>query len=206
MPKPKKSEPEKSQRAAQVEQKPDLRNATGTESERLRLHFLQQVAGSLWFPKDISEDDRMERVMSALAIMEGIKPEDHLEGALAVQMVATHHAAIECLRRAMLPEQTFEGRDQNLKHAAKLMGVFSRQFEGLDKHRGKGQQKVTVEHVNVQAGGQAIVGNIETGGTPVMPPGNRRALAALAHSPSVPFEIGKSAEEALQPARVRRKS
>lgn len=35
----------------------------------------------------------------------------------------------------------------------------------LNKYRGKGQQKMTVEHVHVHAGGQAIVGSIEqTGG------------------------------------------
>ena len=33
-----------------------------------------------------------------------------------------------------------------------------------DKNRGKGQQKVTVEHVHVHAGGQAVVGTIEQKG------------------------------------------
>jgi len=31
----------------------------------------------------------------------------------------------------------------------------------LDKHRGKGQQKITVERVNVAPGGQAIVGHVQ---------------------------------------------
>ena len=35
-------------------------------------------------------------------------------------------------------------------------------LEALNKHRGKGQQKVTVEHVHVHQGGQAIVGRIHT--------------------------------------------
>jgi hypothetical protein len=40
-----------------------------------------------------------------------------------------------------------------------------RQREGpLNRHRGKGQQRVTVEHVHVHAGGQAVVGNVETSG------------------------------------------
>src|SRR5262249_7028255 len=34
--------------------------------------------------------------------------------------LAAHSAAMECYRRAMLPDQTFAGRDSNLKHAAKL--------------------------------------------------------------------------------------
>ena len=37
-------------------------------------------------------------------------------------------------------------------------------LDALHRHRGKGQQKVTVEHVHVHAGGQAVVGSIETPG------------------------------------------
>ena len=36
------------------------------------------------------------------------------------------------------------------------------QLEALQRYRGKGQQKVTVEHVNVNAGGQAIVGTVQS--------------------------------------------
>ena len=38
------------------------------------------------------------------------------------------------------------------------------QMEALKKYRTGGEQKVTVEHVSVNAGGQAIIGNVETGG------------------------------------------
>lgn len=31
---------------------------------------------------------------------------------------------MECVRRAMLEGQTFEGREQNFKQAAKLMGLY----------------------------------------------------------------------------------
>lgn len=34
-------------------------------------------------------------------------------------------------------------------------------LDALNKHRGKDQQKVTVEHVHVHAGGQAVVGTVE---------------------------------------------
>lgn len=61
----------------------------------------------------------------------------------------------------MIQGQGIEARDVNLKHAEKLMAVYTKQIEALNKHRGKGQQKITVKHVNVEAGGQAIVGNVE---------------------------------------------
>jgi hypothetical protein len=64
----------------------------------------------------------------------------------------------------MILEQTFEGRSENLNQASKLSRTYSTLLEALNRHRGKGQQKVTVEHVHVHEGGQAIVGNLEAPG------------------------------------------
>jgi hypothetical protein len=36
--------------------------------------------------------------------------------------------------------------------------------KALNRHRGKGQQKVTVEHVHIHSGAQAVVGVVETPG------------------------------------------
>jgi len=86
---------------------------------------------------------------------------------LAAQLVACHNASMECYRRAMIDEQTFEGRQDSLNQANKLSRTYATLLEALNRHRGKGQQKVTVEHVHVHDGGQAIVGNIsQTGGGP----------------------------------------
>jgi hypothetical protein len=53
-----------------------------------------------------------------------------------------------------------------LRQAARLMNVYARQSEALDRRRGRdrGTGTVTVERVNVAAGGQAVVGHVETGG------------------------------------------
>ena len=48
--------------------------------------------------------------------------------------------------------------------ADKLVRSFAALLEALNRHRGKGQQVVRVEHVTVQAGGQAIVGAVTQGG------------------------------------------
>ena len=120
----------------------------------------------------------------------GIAPRDPLEGMLAAQMLAVHDAAMECLRRAHLPEQTFEGRGQNLGHANRLVRSYAALLEALDKHRGKGQpQVVRVERVTVEAGGQAIVGTVAQGGGGSGAGNGRQphAPAALAHEPGVPL-------------------
>jgi hypothetical protein len=65
---------------------------------------------------------------------------------------------MECYRRAMLSEQTFEGRSEALNQANKLYRSYTALLDALNRHRGKGQQKVTVEHVH--SGGQAAVGMV----------------------------------------------
>ncbi len=139
--------------------------ATGTDQPHVQQHLIDQVYRTLWIPEGLAEDEKAARIVCATSLLQGIKPADETEGMLAVQMVATHNAAMECLRRATIKGQILAGRDQELKHAEKLLSIYSRQIEVLDKHRGKGQQKVTVEYVHVAKGGQAMVGNIETGKT-----------------------------------------
>ena len=46
----------------------------------------------------------------------------------------------------------------------KLMLLYNYQLETLAKYRNKGLQKMTVEHVHVHDGGQAIVCNVTQGG------------------------------------------
>ncbi len=141
---------------------PSQKAATGADSADLQSYLLHQSLGILICRKEATEEERNAKLRAGLAALEGIGPRDELEGMLAAQMFATHNTAMECLHRAMLPEQTPEGSDYNLKHAGKFLSIYTRQMEALDKHRGKGRQKITVEHVNVEAGGQAIVGNVET--------------------------------------------
>ena len=177
------------QKSTNVEEKPtpegeraQFSAISGSSDRAFQNQVLDQVMGSLWLPPGASHDARLAIVEAAVAALEAIAPRNELEGMLAVQMVSTHNAAMDCLRRAILSEQTFEGRDLNLRHAAKLLSIYTRQLEVLDKHRGKGQQKITVEHVNVHAGGQAIVGNVSSGGEP--PAASQSSvLPTLKHQP-----------------------
>ena len=99
-------------------------------------------------------------------------------------MIATHNAAMECFRRAMIKEQSFEGRQQNLEFANKLVRSYAALLDALDRHRGKGQaQVVRVERVTVEAGGQAIVGAVSQGGGDGARSEERAHAQALGHAP-----------------------
>jgi hypothetical protein len=141
----------------------DMKFLGGSNFDTLNLETVNQVAAALW-TGHCSPEERLKKQTACLEALAGIAPKDATEGMLAAQMVACHAAAMECFRRAMIKDQPFDGRQQNLNFANKLTRTFAQHMETLDKHRGKGQQKVTVEHVHVHQGGQAIVGAVTAGG------------------------------------------
>lgn len=110
-----------------------------------------------------SKEDKEKLLDASLSVMSSIAPQDAVEGMLIGQMLASHNAAMECFRRAMIQEQTIEARGMNLNYASKLTRSYTALLDSLQKYRGKGisEQKVTVQHVHVSEGGQAIVGNVE---------------------------------------------
>jgi hypothetical protein len=103
---------------------------------------------------------------------------------IAAQLIAAHNATMECYRRAMIGEQAFEGRRENLSQANKLSRTYAMLLDALNRHRGKGQQKVTVEHVHVHSGGQAVVGIVEPpeGGSQ---PKSKEQPHAVAYAPGI---------------------
>jgi hypothetical protein len=125
----------------------------GTSDGHLAAELLLQVTRALP-TKEICDPDGNH----ALAALHGIRPRDTLEGMLATQMVAGHNMAMDLLRRAALPLQPPEAMELYLNSATKLQRTFVAQIEVLDRHRGKGEQTMTVEQVHIHDGAQGIVG------------------------------------------------
>jgi hypothetical protein len=186
--------------------KPKVTNVTHPNQERSQLKALggsqsdawnnilaNQTMQSLWL-KHSNEDDRDKQFKATAAALIGIAPNDEIEGMLAAQLIAAHNSAMECYRRAMLAEQTFEGRHENLSQANKLSRSCAVLVEALNRHRGKGQQKVTVEHVTVNAGGQAIVGSVQPSGGGA-PSQTEEQPHALTHAPGTPMRSANPQRE-----------
>jgi hypothetical protein len=98
-----------------------------------------------------------------LAVVKGVEPKDQVEAMLAAQMAAVHNATMTFGRRLNhvenIPQQDSAERAFN-----KLARTFAAQVETLKRYRSGGEQTVRVEHVTVNDGGQAIVGNVAHGG------------------------------------------
>ena len=140
-----------------------LSEALGTADPDLQGHFLEQMAET--FKGTVSSEGQDNKAIitatnRAMAILNGIQPQNEIEAMLVVQMIGVHNMAMATLGRAMLKDQTFAGRQANADQATKMLRTFAVQMEALKKYRTGGQQKTIVENVNVNEGGQAIVGTV----------------------------------------------
>jgi len=150
----------------------DMQVTLQVNSERQLLSHMVETTGS-------ADDDLFKTLMSQVslisrtenceqkanysaAFMHALNPGDETEGILIAQMAGTHNLIMEFIRRAVVSEQTPEVTNDNTYRACRLMSLFLKQLEALEKYRGKSsQQKVLVEHVHIHEGGRAIVGNVE---------------------------------------------
>jgi hypothetical protein len=94
-------------------------------------------------------------------MIEAAAPSDELEAAPAVQMACTHTAAMAVLAKL---DSGF-GTERRIaafgSAAARLMRAYATQVEVLRRLRNGGQQFMRIEHVHVNDGGQAVIGNVK---------------------------------------------
>jgi hypothetical protein len=96
-----------------------LKSIGGSQSDHWNNILANQAVQTLWV-KNSTPEERDTQLSATIAALMGIAPNDELEGMMAAQLIAAHNAAMECYRRAMIGEQTFEGRRENLAQANKL--------------------------------------------------------------------------------------
>ena len=141
-----------------------LNKALGTTSSDFvnsSLFQIQAAARSPW--GGISELS----MNAALAMIEAAAPKNEIEGALAVQMACTHAAAMAVLARM---DATL-GSERRIaafgSTAARLLRAYAMQMEVLRRLRQGGHQYIRIEHVNINDGGQAVIGNLRKPDTSV---------------------------------------
>lgn len=106
--------------------------------------------------KNVDEIADVQALNGVLATIDAIEPQDAIEGMLAAQMASTHTAAMDMLGHANRAP-TSEVADAYMKNAVKLFDLYTKQMGALNKHRKGGTQTVTVKHVHVHDGGQAVI-------------------------------------------------
>ena len=136
----------------------DMMRGLGTNSQEFMDGVLRQLANAVSPGKDADE----EAINFGLAVIASIEPKDELETMLAMQMVAVHLATMTFTRR-LAHVETLDQQNSAERALNKLSRTFAMQLEALKRYRTGGEQKVVVQHVNVNEGGQAIVGTVDRG-------------------------------------------
>jgi hypothetical protein len=122
---------------------------------------------------------------------------------LAAQMAAVHMAALASARRLALAD-SLPQQDAAERAVNKLSRTYATQMEALKRYRSGGEQNVTVQHVSVSEGGQAIVGNV-TQAAHTAAPRAPHAPERAAISPPAPADapITLLSQPEIAPAMVR---
>ena len=145
---------------ADVPNKQMLLSLFGTEDSQLATSLFLQAVGAVGGKHEIVSEQGRQFM---LAMIEDFAPRDAIERMLSVQMAATHAGMMQVSTK-MNDAGHLEVHEVYERSFNRLARTFAAQMEALRKHRNGGQSKVTVEHVTVNEGGQAIVGSIERNG------------------------------------------
>ena len=163
-----------------------LKSIGGSQFDDWNNILANQTIKTLWVFKNSDEQQVIKQENAAVAALAGIGPKgrDRRHDRGATRRVSQRHHGVSPACHASRADVRGQAREFN--QANKLSRTYATLLEALNRHRGKGQQKVTVEHVHVHEGGQAIVGNVETpgGGFASKSKGQPHALA---HAPGSPM-------------------
>jgi hypothetical protein len=171
-----------------------MQNALGASNKVFMDGLLSQVAKATG--AEIKEAD----LNFMVSFINGIEPRDQVESALAAQMATVHMAMMNSMEDFRL------ARNLTLQDAAergfnRFARTFTAQVEALKRYRSSEEQKVTLQHVSVNDGGQAIVGNVTQNPRETAPDKASSSTLALAHSKVAPMKTLGEAPRKATPAR-----
>lgn len=109
------------------------------------------------------KEKAVSEINSYLVTMNALEPADEMEGMLCTQILSLNEASMKFLS-LMCRTEFLERAEKYCNMASKLMRLHNEKIEALARYRRKGTQQVIVQHVNVESGGQAVVGAVNQGG------------------------------------------
>jgi hypothetical protein len=158
-----------------------IRNAFGTRSDDFVDVELRRVL-TMFRDKDGEID--ATAVEAVLAVLDGSEPQNETEAMLLIQIATTHALTMKIARR-LTTVDTIPQNDSASVTLARLQRTFTTQIETLASLRRGGRQKMTVEHVHVHSGGQAIVGTVNTRGGQEQIENERQPHALPGQTPTI---------------------
>jgi hypothetical protein len=138
-----------------------------------------------------------EEIDFMISVIRQEKPKKHLDMMLLTQMTAIHTAGMRCTEElARTPDLRY--LDSLVPAVNKLMGTFRDQYELFKRNQaGASAPTVTVQHVAVNEGAQAIVANVMQN-TPRENTPDKPAVAsppAISHAKTAPMSMMEESKE-----------
>lgn len=138
-----------------------IKHLTGTTDSDLADEILIRGISALPSRKSGNNVKNANMIVQGLADSE---PKDATEAKFIVQATALYAQGMYYLKRSeeVLGDGCYDKQGWNqifIKNALKLLRLHNETIEALSKYRRGGEQKVVVQHVNVEGGSQAIVNN-----------------------------------------------
>ncbi len=135
----------------------------GTADQENGNHCLMRTARAIsptLGSKRSDEEKGSETINVSLQALNDQKPKDSIEARLIGQSLALFDAGMRFLERAQ-GSTNLKHEDSSINNATKLLRLHNETVACLQKYRNGGEQKVIVQHLNVNDGGRAIVGVVE---------------------------------------------
>jgi len=122
-------------------------------------YFFSGIVGQL---ANVSNGVDEQGLNIMLSMVRSVEPKDGTEAMIAAQMAAIHSLTMTAAHR-LAQAETLAQLDTHERALNKLSRTFAALVTTLKSWRSKGEQRVLVQHVTVDGGSQAIVGNVHTG-------------------------------------------
>lgn len=129
-----------------------MNKLTATQDRYLSADIADKASGAM--PKN---RDACHNINIANQVLADSEPGDSVEAKLCLQAHVLYARGMEFLQRSddetRIPQSEFY-----VRNAVKLLRLHNETIEALSRYRRKGEQRVIVQHINVEGGGQAVVG------------------------------------------------
>jgi hypothetical protein len=141
-----------------------ISQATGASDAVLGGKFLSDCFKASGFAN--TDNARAESdILTVTNALHALKPADEFEGMIISRMVAIHFQIMDFMNRAIDRGAKMEHVDVNVNRVTKLTRLYNESLDTLMRYRRRGEQRLVVQHVNVENGGKAVVsGQFAAGG------------------------------------------
>lgn len=135
-----------------------LQELTATEDAEIAHEIISRGVAAM--PQQQKLEHNFNTVFQSLS---DSAPKDSTEAKLCVQSTVLFAQGMRLMQNAESCSR-IDHSEYYMKNAIKLLRLHNETIEALGKYRRGGEQRVVVQHVQVNDGGQAIVGGLFNGG------------------------------------------